>query len=237
VIPRVPLLACTLAALFGLRAEADPRLAASMPGPSDGHAHPDAPERNAACERCHRDIAAEWRASLHRQAYTNASFAAALRREPIAFCRGCHAPEADPERRAPQALAHLGVGCVSCHTPNGDTSAVLAAPRSNLSSETAPHPVQRDPQFATADACASCHQFEFPGSLDLMQSTDPEHAASAYTPPPRAPAATCRSRRPRGSHRRHRSHAFIASRDPAFVRQAVRVQAVRDDATRRSCSR
>jgi hypothetical protein len=31
--------------------------------------------------------------------------------------------------------------------------------------------------------------------------------------------------------RRHRSHAFVASRDPAFVRQAVRVQAVRDDAT------
>ena len=229
-IRRITLAACTLAALFGLRAEADaPARTASMPGPSDGRAHPDAPDRNAACERCHLDIAAEWRASLHRQAYTNTSFAAALRREPIAFCRGCHAPEADPERRAPMALAHLGVGCVSCHTPNGGD--VLAAPRSNLSHETAPHPVQRDARFATADACASCHQFEFPGSRDLMQSTIREHAASQHAATPCAGCHMPITADPADPTRRHRSHAFIASRDPAFVRQAVRVQAVRDDTT------
>jgi len=225
VIPRVPLLACLLAALLGLRADADadPPLAPGMPAPSDGRTRLDAPERNAACERCHLEIAAEWQTSLHHQAYTNTSFAAALQREPIPFCRGCHAPEADPERRAPKQLAHLGVGCVTCHTPNGDTSAVLAAPRQDLSSETAPHAIRRDPQFATADACANCHQFEFPGSLDLMQSTLAEHNGSAYS------AVACAGCHMPvvGADRRHRSHAFPASRDPAFLRQAVRVQASR----------
>lgn len=227
-IPRVPLLACLLAALLGVhRSEADavtPRAPppALMPGPSDGIARPAAPDLNAACERCHTDIAAEWRGSLHRQAYTNDSFAAALRREPLPFCRGCHAPEADPERRAPKALANLGVGCVSCHTPNGG-DAVLAAPRRDLSQETAPHKLLRDPQFASADACAGCHQFEFPGSHDLMQSTIGEHTASPYWA---TPCAGCHMQ-PTGEAKRHRSHAFVASREPAMLRQAIRATATR----------
>ncbi len=224
-ISRVPLLACILAALLGLRVDADPPHTPNMPAGSDGHTRHDAPDRNAACERCHVDIAAEWQASLHHHAYTNDSFAAALRREPIPFCRGCHAPEADPERAAPRPLAHLGVGCVSCHTPNGDASAVLAAPRNDLSPETAPHAIRREPQFATADACANCHQFEFPGSLDLMQSTLAEHNSSAYSS---VACAGCHMPVVGPDGRRHRSHAFPASRDPAFLRQAVRVQASRD---------
>src|SRR5262249_25555477 len=34
---------------------------------------------------------------------------------PLAFCRGCPAPEAPPEGRVPAAAASLGVGCVPCH--------------------------------------------------------------------------------------------------------------------------
>ncbi|HSN99687.1 MAG TPA: hypothetical protein VLS89_15435, partial [Candidatus Nanopelagicales bacterium] len=48
---------------------------------------------NRACERCHADIAGEWRGSQHRSAFTDPMFQAALAVEPKAFCRNCHAPE------------------------------------------------------------------------------------------------------------------------------------------------
>ncbi|MBL9105550.1 MAG: hypothetical protein JNL82_31730 [Myxococcales bacterium] len=207
-----------IAAALAPHAEA----ATSMPGPSEGHTRRDAADRNAACERCHSEIAAEWRGSLHRRAYTNASFAAALRREPIGFCRGCHAPEADPERAPPRALARLGVGCVTCHSP-GAGDGVLAAPRDDLSHETAPHPLRRDPRFAGAAACAGCHEFAFPGGRELMQSTVREHAASDRAGDG---CASCHMP-PVGADERHRSHAFAASREPAVLRRAVRVQAAR----------
>lgn len=208
-------------ALHGLHG--DPLMAPTMPGPSLGVTRRDAARRNAACERCHPAIAAEWRSSLHHQAYTNESFAAALRREPIPFCRGCHAPEADPEQAPPRALARLGVGCVSCHNPGGSES-VLAVPRDDLSRETAPHPVRREPGFAGSDACASCHQFEFPGGRELMQSTIAEHASSSQAT---TACAGCHMP-PVGDVGRHRGHGFAASREPTLLRQALRVQATRE---------
>jgi hypothetical protein len=189
----------------------------SLPGPARGAGRPDAARRNAACVGCHADVAAEWRGSLHRRAYTDTAFAEALAREPAAFCRGCHAPEADPAAAAPAALARLGVGCITCHVP-GDV--VLAAPRADLSSETAPHPVRRDPRFAGDGACAGCHEFTFPGRRELMQSTVTEHRASAYAT---TSCADCHMPRIAG----RRSHGFAASRDPELLRKALRVEVSR----------
>jgi len=203
--------ACLLAMMVGMQATAtsDP----GMPGPAAGSGRAAAARLNRACERCHVDVAAEWRASLHRAAYTDASFVAAHAREPAAFCRECHAPEADPRRLPSPALARLGVGCVTCHQPG---SVVLAAPRSDRSivTETAPHPVQRDLRFATADACAQCHEFTFADGRELMQSTVSEHRASAY---PERPCADCHMPSSGG----RRDHTFAASRSPAMLRRAL----------------
>src|SRR5262245_58757300 len=111
---------------------------AVRPGPAGGSA----PARtvdglgqvsSADCEGCHQDIAAEWRASLHRQAFSDASFQRAFSVEPLAFCQGCHAPEADAESTPSAAAAEEGVGCTTCHVQGGE----IAGARTRV----APHAV------------------------------------------------------------------------------------------------
>jgi len=202
---------------------------AVMPGPAPLHRVEDAAARNGECVACHDDIAAEWRASLHRAAYTSRDFQSALRSEPLPFCRGCHAPEADPRRPEPE-LAALGVGCVSCHLPAGD--AVLSARAVDAADEAA-HPVLRAAAFATADACANCHQFTFPDRRpvpEYMQTTVHEHRASTQRD---RSCADCHMPRVTGADGRvHRSHAFTGSRDPDGMRAAFTVRASRPAADR-----
>jgi len=92
-----------------------------LPGPASGPPRPFAGDlaSSSACARCHADIAAEWRGSLHRQSFTDPVFQRgyALEREP--FCRGCHAPTADPAREPTAAAADEGVGCTTCHVSSG----------------------------------------------------------------------------------------------------------------------
>jgi len=198
--------------------------AARMPGPATT-ARADAPARNAACEGCHRDIAAEWRGSLHHRAYTEATFARALAREPTGFCRGCHAPEADPSRPAPKALAALGVGCISCHAPAHAGLADGAVWAGPAATGAAPHPVVPSAAFAGVPGCANCHEFGFDHEpAMLMQATVREHAASRFAG---SSCADCHMPRVGEGSRRHRSHGFAASRDPALLRTALQVEARR----------
>lgn len=193
-----------------------------MPGPARASARPDAPTRNRGCETCHLEIAAEWRGSLHQRAYLDPEFARALGREPQPFCRGCHAPEADPRAPAPPSLAALGVGCVTCHAPAGlADDAVLAVPGD---SHAAPHPVVASGEFAGAPACAGCHEFAFPGRAAAMQLTVREHAASRFAA---TSCADCHMPWTGAGAGRHRSHVFAASRDPALLRRSLRVEATR----------
>lgn len=200
---------------------APPIAAPTMPGPAT-LARLDAPTQNRGCESCHLEIAAEWRGSLHQRAYLDPEFARALDREPQPFCRGCHAPEADPRAPAPPALAALGVGCVTCHAPAGlPADAVLAVPRD---SRAAPHPVVQSVAFAGAPACAACHEFSFPGRPAPMQLTVREHAASRFAA---TSCADCHMPWTGDGQARHRSHVFAASRDPALLQRALRVEATR----------
>src|SRR5690242_20472942 len=68
-----------------------------MPGPYRGRLAA-AVAANADCISCHDDQAVEWRGSRHQQANTNSAYTHAFAIEPTAFCRGCHAPEADPAK-------------------------------------------------------------------------------------------------------------------------------------------
>jgi hypothetical protein len=192
---------------------------------------------NARCERCHDDIAAEWRASLHSRAHTEPAYARAFEREPLPFCQGCHAPEADPERAVPPDLAAVSVGCVSCHV-TGD--AVLAAHREPSSANPSPspnlkrpHPVARDARFASPAACAGCHEFAFPSTggrprKELMQLTASEHRGSPYAS---FACADCHMPRVDGPKGPHRSHLFPASRDPDVLRSAASIKAERTSPT------
>lgn len=211
------------AALLAACSADRPTARATMPGPAPLHRSEDAAARNGECVACHVEIADEWERSLHRAAYTHHDFQSALRREPLPFCRGCHAPEADPQAPEP-GLAALGVACVSCHLPAGD--AVLSA-RPGDAPQRADHPVLRTTQFAAADACAGCHEFRFPDRRpvpEYMQTTVREMQASAHQG---RGCADCHMPLVTDAGGSHRSHTFTASRDAAGMRDAFTVTATR----------
>lgn len=208
---------------------------AALPGPGLGSV----PERASrarevqeACEGCHVDIAAEWRASFHARSFTNAAFQASLAEENLPFCRRCHAPEAPPETWPPEHLAAIGVGCATCHLAG---QAILAAPATSPEGppRESPHAVVRDARFATEAACAGCHEFQFPapatgGTPEKMQLTITEHEVSSYSD---TACAGCHMPAAGEGAKRHRSHAFLGSRSPAAQAQALRVEASRSGAS------
>src|SRR4051812_8981265 len=110
---KVVLTLCALSALLACSAAPPRRGQVALLGPARGGARlaDRAPALNGECERCHADIAAEWRSSLHHESFTNPSFQSAFALEKLAFCQGCHAPEGDPRAAELGALGTLGVGC------------------------------------------------------------------------------------------------------------------------------
>jgi hypothetical protein len=183
----------------------------------------DAVERNRECESCHVKQATEWRESRHRQSDTNAAYRAAFAIEPTAFCRGCHAPESDPDKDPPQAVSDMGVGCVTCHVT--EEGSVLTAPSPRENAVDAPHPLRRSIEFGRSGACAGCHEFRFPGARDdddaaFMQTTVREHERSANAD---KACTVCHMRSAFGG----RSHAFAEVRDPMWLRDKLHATVAR----------
>ena len=215
--PRLLLVATLVAVAAGARASSPPPLPG--PAPQTRAAGYDAAAENRACEEYHTDIAAEWRGSQHHRAWDDTVFQTAYAIEPIAFCRGCHAPEADPAHVPPEPARRLGVGCVTCHVQEGE----IVGARAHAASP-ARHAVRGDARLATVAACEGCHQFEFPQPQHAaMQSTVEEHRASPYA------AESCQhchmpSVLTEGG-KKHRSHEFRVS--TAMLRSAVKARAWR----------
>ncbi len=204
-----------------------------MPGPGRKRLAAAVTE-NEACELCHDDIAREWRGSYHQQSHLDPAYQQALAVEPTPFCRSCHAPEADPLKAPPAAVAALGVGCVTCHVTEPGVVLAAAHPdeRVDPARPRAPHPLRRSSAFAHTGGCAGCHEFRFPmpgGDDDLffMQTTAREHQRS---PASAKACADCHMPLRAG----HRSHAFSEVRDEAFLRAslAVTVERAPDDTLR-----
>jgi Cytochrome c554 and c-prime len=247
---RLPvLLIAALASATASSASTDARCdaAARMPGPARASGRiSTTTSENARCEACHEDVAREWRSSMHAQANTDPTFRRALAIEPLPFCRGCHAPEADPNADAPAALSAIGVGCVTCHVTDRTSGTTLAghAPE-GLKGLAAPHPVHRAPEFATAAACASCHEFDFPihsrdRAPERMQSTVTEYRQSGYAdvscaschmPPVRGSSDGGSQTRP-GQSGTHKSHLFGLGTDHSMLRAAVDVSVRRTSPSR-----
>ena len=210
---------------------------AELPGPAPrGRTASDAHALNTRCEGCHTEIATEWRASLHAQAHTDPVYQRAFAIEPLAFCQGCHAPEANPHDPVPDEAAALGVGCVTCHVLGGSvvsganerSAAAAPSPR-----DSPPHPVVRDGRLGGTAACAGCHEFEFPDRAaraqpELMQSTVSEHARSLARG---AACSECHMPVVNGARGPYKSHRFTGGRDAALVTSAVSVSAERTGPT------
>jgi Cytochrome c554 and c-prime len=207
-------------------ARTQPNRRAELPGPAPrGRSAANAANQNRECERCHTDIASEWRASLHARSQTDAVYARAFALEPLEFCQGCHAPEADPKAPVPEAAASIGVGCVTCHVVQGE----LLARSDSLGAKSAPHALSRDARLDGNAACSGCHEFAFPDRTarsrpELMQATVSEHARSAESS---SACANCHMPLSEHGAAPHKSHAFTGGHDAELVRSAVSVTAER----------
>ena len=202
---------------------ADRHSGLALPGPAPRvRAKKDDPVvTNAACEACHEEIASEWNGSMHKAAYVDPVFQEAYQLEPFAFCRGCHAPEADPKSAPSEKAQAVGVGCTTCHVEGEDIVGT-----STFAETSDRHAVVGDARLGTEGACAACHQFDFPAAKGSpMQNTLGEHAAS------RLASVTCQGCHMKevddGGGRHHTSHSFSVLSDPSMIRSAVKVKAER----------
>jgi len=185
----------------------------------------DASTENQRCEQCHADIAMEWRASLHHKAWDDPVFLTAYALEPLAFCRACHVPEANPTGVPGESARRLGIGCVTCHAPAGE----IVSAHGQTANE-GRHATRGDARLATAMACRGCHQFDFPDPQEApMQGTHDEHRAS-----PNA-AKSCQECHmplvlaPDGA--KHHNHDFRVIGNAALLKTAITVKAVRGGAS------
>lgn len=181
---------------------------------------------NETCVGCHVEIAAEWKESRHHLAYTNGPFQRSLAREAPQlqpFCQGCHAPEANPLLPPSNLVAEMGIGCVTCHAPQGPILTANGAGN-------APHEFARAPEFASDAACANCHQFLFPGVAGRrglhMQRTVEEHAEHAQG----QTCADCHMPTTTGA-RPHKDHRFPGGYDSSLWQKALDIRAERLSAT------
>ncbi|KIG13494.1 hypothetical protein DB30_08006 [Enhygromyxa salina] len=210
---------------------------AAMPGPARGPRTGDQAgasrlDRNDECVTCHADVASEWSHSLHRGAYEDPMFQAALERERHpSFCRACHAPEADPLHEPTPRESAAGVACVSCHLTGRDP-AVLAGPHADGDDSQVPHALRRSAEFASPDACAGCHEFWFPslgraGHALKMQRTISEHARSDFA---NESCQNCHMlSAPSGPGATHLDHGFAVVGQPSMLRAAVAIVATRPE--------
>jgi hypothetical protein len=212
-----------LVAIVAIAAAAKGEAPRALPGPAPQRraAGYDAAAENLACEACHTTIAAEWRGSLHHRAWDDPVFLTAYAIEPIAFCRACHVPEAEPSATPSEGARRLGVGCVTCHVEGG---AIVGSHA--VAARVGAHAVVADARATTSAACERCHQFAFPVPQRApMQGTADEHRASPHA------AETCESchmpQRRDEAGATHFSHDFRVLGDTERLRSALTARASR----------
>lgn len=161
------------------------------------------PGEASTCQRCHDAIHREWRGSGHASAFDDPVFRAEHDPSPSTFCTDCHAAGRARHQHSP----HDGVDCASCH----------ARP------EPAPGP-------RGAEACAGCHQFDFPpgelGTHGVYDPADPlqdtvrewQHSDAARDG---IGCVDCHMPWVDDDGVRHRSHRLSGAGDPDLVREAI----------------
>ena len=213
------------ATLAGITAGAEASRSPPLPGPAPQarSAGYDVAAENHFCASCHTEIAAEWQGSMHHSSWDDGVFQTAYAVEPIAFCRNCHVPEADPNEMPAEDARRLGIGCVTCHVESGE---VVGSHARGATKEH--HAVRGDARLATSSACERCHQFEFPEPQRApMQSTADEHQVSKHAT---ESCQHCHMLPVVGEAGvRHRSHDFRVIGNPALLRSALLASGSRID--------
>ncbi len=180
------------------------------------------------CGACHEDQYAQWRTSLHANAFSPGLVGqlVSVYRTATAQCMQCHAPLTEQrsdffaalldgvghvaERRG---LAAAGVACPACHLrghrrfgpPQRDTGAV------GQSDPDKPHGgVYRAAWFEESEFCVACHQFpqQYAVNGKPLENTYVEWQAS----PQAAQGITCQ-----GCHMPGRKHLWRGIHDPEMV--------------------
>jgi hypothetical protein len=177
----------------------------------------------AACAGCHAEVHADWAASRHGHAWTNAIFQREYRDRPLEWCVHCHAPlreQLDQVRRGGGPLADEGVNCATCHLRDGRMVSRTHAPGS-------PHDTLARADFGGPAFCAGCHQFNFPiireetvtgYTAHPMQETVHQHDAGPYA------ARPCLDCHGAGQAR----HAFPGGHDASMIARAISLEACRE---------
>jgi hypothetical protein len=154
------------------------------------------------CARCHAATHGAWSESLHARAWTDPLFQASYVREPLAWCRNCHAPLSAQESGV--VAREQGISCAACHVRAGEIVGFRALPASTSS-----HAVQAVAGFGGSQLCAGCHQFMFPRATGEFPNPDGLPSAVLYSDQPMqntieewrasgaAPCGTCHT----GGHR------------------------------------
>ncbi len=178
-----------------------------------------------ACGRCHPAEHAAWRVSRHALAAGPGVRAQLvdLPPEQRAACNACHAPLAEQQDAAAEAvegretLGGEGVNCAGCHVRGHEKLGPTTPVRRRLPA--ARMRATPEPRLTRADACLPCHNLP----LDVAVAGRPlldtwrEWAASPYLPA----GVQCQH-----CHLADGDHGFSGAHDPDAVRKAVRLSTV-----------
>lgn len=219
-----------LLVLFGQLATAGGALFTNGLAPLQGVTPPPALGLSAQeCGLCHGRTYAQWAASRHARAWTNAVFRASYRLSPERWCVYCHAPLPEqasliadaPWPIVPAPLVAEGVNCAACHVRGGR----ILTPRPPSAAASAAHPMQHEPSLASAGFCGGCHQFNWPHdapplryTAEPMQDTLAEWQRSA---PGRAGTSCQQCHMPSGNH------MFPGGHDRALMQKTVSAEVAR----------
>ncbi len=209
--------------------------------------------RAESCGSCHKEIYAEWKTSIHSQAYRDPFFHAYWTKDKHTWvCLNCHSPLENqqptlikeiPRERVEKALQepnpHFdsdfqteGVTCAACHVRDG----VILGPFDDAA---APHPTKFDPSFRTTQLCYRCHSV-VAGPAQFYNGgpcgTYPEYESgywmkergficqSCHMPEIERPVATD------GPIRKGRQHLWRGGHDPEMVKRAIGIKVVAEPA-------
>jgi nitrate/TMAO reductase-like tetraheme cytochrome c subunit len=174
------------------------------------------------CGKCHAEVLAEWKGTLHATAWQDPLFVTAAGKPMKMECKPCHSPQpilfSDPAmdygyRPYLRDFNHVdSVNCVSCHLRKDGT---VAARQDHPDAPCRP---VRDPRLSSTLLCGTCHnpthdannEWERSAARKLGVSCNDCHSQVVY----RTGAD--------GRKKAGFSHVFPGGNDPAFVQKAIK---------------
>lgn len=233
-------------------AAAEPGPEAAEPAVATAHADLDAVET---CAACHQQVVTEWKQSMHSRAHHDAdpvygamrAFRMEKQGEAVGRkCNTCHTPRAPDDEDG--AAARAGVSCAACHTTvdvrdgaQGAEALVAGAPGTVYGPhaiEDGASPIHGNGGVSAVIAdgrtlCLACHAATKNPAGVATCTTGPEHGAvegaepctGCHMPRVDGPSGSVSSRADHASHVFAGPHRAWYQDDPAFLAQALEVEA------------